>query len=186
MLEWYFKARNQEMETLWYAVRVSYGRVLKFCAGLNQDGIETFVPMTRKEVVKNGKTVTLSVPAISNLCFVRATRDLLEQYIFSMGENRYAHFIWDVHTRQPIVVPDKAMADFMQVCGVMSDETLYLKNITSKLHEGQKVKVVNGPFKGIEGTVLRIKRSRRVVVDFPGLLAVATNYIDPRDLSPLE
>ena len=170
------------METQWYAVRVSYGRVLKFCAGLSEDGIETFVPMTRKEVVKNGKTVSLSVPAISNLCFVHTTRKLLEERMLLMGENCYAHFIWNVHTRQPIVVPDKAMEDFMHICDVMSDETLYLKDITSKLHEGQKVRVTDGPFKGIEGTVLRIKRSRRVVVDFPGLLAVATSYIDPRNL----
>ena len=170
------------METQWYAVRVSYGRVLRFCAGLSEDGIETFVPMTHKEVVKNGKTVSLSVPAISNLCFVHTTRKLLEERMLLMGENRYAHFIWNVHTRQPIVVPDKAMEDFMHICDVMSDETLYLKDITSKLHEGQKVRVTDGPFKGIEGTVLRIKRSRRVVVDFPGLLAVATSYIDPRNL----
>jgi transcription antitermination factor NusG len=174
------------MEAKWYAVRVSYGRVLKFCAGLTEDGVETFVPMTRKEVVKKGKTVTVSVPAISNLCFVHTTRNLLEDRMSSMGENRYVHFIWNVHTRQPIIVPDKAMEDFMQICRVMSDETLYLKDITSKLHEGQKVKVIEGPFKGVEGTVLRIKRSRRVVVDFPGLLAVATNYIDPRCLQSLE
>ena len=174
------------METQWYAVRVSYGRVLRFCAGLSEDGIETFVPMTRKEVVRNGKTVSLSVPAISNLCFVRTTRAVLEDHMYAMGDRRYAHFIWDVHTRKPIVVSDKAMADFIHICGVMSDETLYLKDITSKLHEGQKVRVIEGPFKGIEGTVLRIKRSRRVVVDFPGLLAVATSYIDPRDLEPLE
>jgi transcription antitermination factor NusG len=142
--------------------------------------------MTRKEVVKNGKTVSMTVPAVSNLCFVHTSRSVLEEHMYSMGEKRYAHFIWDVHTRQPIVVPDKAMEDFIHVCSVMSDETLYLKDITSKLHEGQKVRVVDGPFKGIEGTVIRIKRSRRVVVDFPGLLAVATSYIDPRNLQPLE
>jgi transcription antitermination factor NusG len=102
-----------------------------------------------------------------------------------MGESRPAHFIWDKHTREPIVVSDKAMADFMQICKVMSDETLYLKDITDKLHEGQKVRVTEGPFKGIEGTIVRIKRSRRVVVELPGLLAVATNYIDPRFIEPI-
>jgi transcription antitermination factor NusG len=151
-----------------------------------EDGIESFVPMTRKKVVKNGQTVSITVPAISNLCFVRTTRNILEERMISMGERRYAHFIWNVHTRQPIIVPDKAMEDFIHICTVMSDETLYLKDITSKLHEGQRVRVIDGPFKGIEGTVLRVKRSRRVVVDFPDLLAVATNYIDPRNLEPLE
>jgi hypothetical protein len=77
------------------------------------------------------------------------------------------------------------MEDFMRICLVMNDEALYLKDITSKLHEGQRVRMTDGPFKGIEGVVLRVKRSRRVIVDFPGLLAIATNYIDPRFLEAI-
>lgn len=170
------------MEVLWYPIRVSYGRTLKFCAQLKEQGVECFVPMTRKVIERQGKKIEVSVPAVSNLCFVHSTRSYISELLYDMGENRPAHFIWDVHTRKPIVVPDKAMQDFIQICTVMSDETLYLKDITSKIKEGQKVRVINGPFKGIEGTVLRIKRSRRVVVDFPGLLAVATSYVDPRDI----
>lgn len=166
----------------WFAIRVSYGRVLKFCERLKEEGVECFVPMARKKVVKNGQTQTLVAPAISNLCFVRTSKAFLDECFQTMGENRHVHFIWDRSTRNPIVVPDKSMADFIRICTVMSDETLYLKDITSKLSEGQKVRVINGPFKGIEGVILRIKRSRRVVVDFPGLLAVATSYVDPRDI----
>ena len=99
-----------------------------------------------------------------------------------MGDARYASFFWDKATRDPIVVSDKAMADFMQISRVMADEALYLQDISAKLQAGQKVRVLEGPFKGVEGTVIRVKRSRRVVVDFPGLLAIATTFIDPRDL----
>ena len=170
------------MAAKWYAIRVSYGRTLKFCAALQELGVEHFVPMARKKTVKDGKTVTVTAPAVSNLCFVRSTKAFIQEYFEGMGENRPAHFMWDKSTREPIVVSDKAMEDFMQVCRIMSDDTLYLKDITDKLREGQKVRVIDGPFKGVEGTILRIKRSRRVVVELPGLLAVATNYIDPRSL----
>lgn len=166
----------------WFAIRVSYGRVLKFAAQLQELGIQHFVPMARKKVVKDGKTVTVTAPAVSNLCFVYSTKACLDDFFQGMGEGRNVHFFWDKSTRNPIVVSDKAMADFIQVCKVMNDETLYLKDITDKLHEGQKVRVTEGPFKGIEGTIVRIKKSRRVVVELPGLLAVATNYIDPRFL----
>ena len=166
----------------WFAVRVSYGRVLKFAAQLQELGIEHFVPMCTKKVVRNGKAVPMTVPAISNLCFVCTTKACLDDLFMGMGEDRNVHFMWDKSTRNPITVSDKAMADFIQVCKVMNDETLYLKDVTSKLHEGQRVRVTEGPFKGVEGTVLRIKRSRRVVVELPGLLAVATNYVDPRFL----
>lgn len=166
----------------WFAVRVSYGRVLKFCALLEQDGVEHFVPMCRKTIEKDGQKKTLMVPAVSNLCFVHTTREFLNDYFSSMGENRNAHFIWDKATRTPITVPDKAMQDFIRISRIMADDVLYLKNVTEKLQAGQKVRVLDGPFKGVEGVVLRVKRSRRVVVDFPGLLAIATTYVDPRHL----
>ena len=169
----------------WFAIRVSYGRVLKFSAELQELGVQHFVPMAKKKVVKEGKTVTVTAPAVSNLCFVYSTKAFLDDLFRGMGENRNVHFFWDKSTRNPIVVSDKAMTDFMQICAVMNDETLYLKDITEKLREGQKVRVTEGPFKGVEGTIVRIKKSRRVVVELPGLLAVATNFIDPRFLEAL-
>ena len=168
--------------TYWFAIRVSYGRVLKFSAQLQELGIEHFVPMTRKKIVKDGKTLEMTVPAVSNLCFVHSCKSYLDGYFKTLGENRTAHFIWDRSTRNPIIVSDKAMEDFIHICTVMSDNPLYLKDVTSKLHEGQRVRVTEGPFKGVEGVILRIKRSRRVIVELPGLLAVATNFIDPRYL----
>ena len=44
---------------------------------------------------------------------------------------------------------------------------------------------MEGPFKGVEGVVVRVKKSRRVVVELPGMLAVATTYIQPTDLELL-
>ena len=138
--------------------------------------------MCRKKIEKDGKTTTAIVPAVSNLCFVHTCKSVLDDIFMSMADRRYAGFFWDKASNKPVVVPDKAMADFMQISRVMSDDVMYLKDVTSKLQAGQKVRVLEGPFKGVEGVVLRIKRSRRVVVDFPGLLAVATTFVDPRDL----
>lgn len=163
----------------WFAIRVSYGRALKFGTQLQETGIECFIPMMRKKLEKDGKQVSVVVPAVSNLCFVHTSKSVLDDYMSSMGENRPIHYIWDKSTRKPIIVPDKAMSDFMQISSVMSDDVMYLKDITAKLREGCKVRVLEGPFKGVEGVVLRVKRSRRIVVDFPGLLAVATTYVDP-------
>ena len=167
---------------MWFAIRVTYGRELKFCQALDEAGFETFVPMKRKKVEKNGKVYYVTVPAVSNLCFVNTEKPRLDEYMARLGESCPAHYIWDKAASKPIVVPDKAMNDFIQISRIMSDDVLYLQDVTAKLQAGQKVRVIDGPFKGVEGTVLRVKRSRRVVVDFPGLLAVATNYIDPRQL----
>jgi transcription antitermination factor NusG len=45
--------------------------------------------------------------------------------------------------------------------------------------------VLEGPFAGVEGTVIRVKRSRRVMVELPGMLAIATTYIPAQDLKIL-
>jgi len=170
----------------WYAIRVTYGRVLKLSAILQEHGIEHFVPMIVKKVEKNGQKIAMTVPAVSNLCFVHASRAEVDEFLNSLGEDRMAHYIWDKGTRQPIIVQDKPMQDFMQISRVMSDEILYLKDISDKLRQGQKVRVTDGPFKGVEGTVVRVKRSRRVMVELPGMLAIATTYVDPRNLELME
>lgn len=166
----------------WFAVRVTYGRELKFKKLLEDAGFQCFVPMRRKKIEKNGRREVVTVPAVSNLCFVNTEKPLMDEFMHSFGEACWGHYIWDKSTRKPIIVPDKAMEDFIQISLVMSDDVLYLQDITAKLRSGQKVRVIEGPFKGVEGIVVRVKRSRRVVVELPGMLAIATTYVQPQDL----
>ena len=151
----------------WYAIRVTYGRERKFCEALGEKGFETFVP------------------AFSNLCFVRTVKADLDDYMAGLGEACPARYMWDKAAHCPIIVPDKAMDDFIRISRIMADEALYLSELGSRLREGQRVRVKSGPLAGIEGTVVRIKRSRRVVVELPGLLAIATTFISPSDLEAI-
>ena len=166
-----------ETQKKWHAIRVTYSRELKFQTQLREAGFETFVPMCRKKIERNGKRLTVVGPAVSNLCVVMTSKEELRTFMNSLGEACPARFMWDKTTREPITVPDKAMEDFIKISLAMSDETLYLNEISAKLRAGQKVRVKEGPFKGVEGIVVRIKNSRRVMVELPGLFAVATNYI---------
>lgn len=163
-------------------MRVTYGRALKFKASLDEAGFETFVPMCRKTVVKDGRTSRVLVPAVTNLCFVRSTKASIDAFIKDFGEGCPVRFMWDKATRLPVVVPEKPMEDFMKISNTMADDVIYLKEISAKLREGQKVRVTQGPFSGVEGTIIRIRRSRRVMVELPGMLAVATTYIRPDEL----
>ena len=171
-----------EAQKKWHAIRVTYSRELKFQAQLNEAGFETFVPMCRRKSVKDGKQITKLVPAVANLCFVKTSRAELKEFMEGLGEACPARFIWDKATRNPIVVPDKAMSDFMKISLTMSDDVLYLKEISEKLRAGQKVRITEGPFKGVEGTVVRIRKSRRVMVELPGMFAITTNYIPLQNL----
>lgn len=219
----------------WHAIRVTYGRELKFQAVLQQAGYETFVPMvlkkldpaTHRPVSPNPaspnpaspnpsgnhpsanppagihpacpnpiapkttaptpasyKTAaqTKLVPAVSNLLFVRGEQDDLYEFFKGIGEGCPARFIWDKVTRNPVTVSDKAMADFITVSNAMLEDTIYLTEFNSTLREGQKVKILEGPFKGVEGRIVRIRRSRRILVELPGMLSIAATFIPTDNL----
>ena len=178
---------SEGVPSSWYALRVSYSRELKVQDRLNESGIRTFVPiMWRRCPVKPGMTSgnpsRRLVPAVGNLCFAYSTRAELEDFIRGYGETSPVHFYWDRTANKPLTVPEKAMNDFIAVSSTLDEDLIYITEITSKLREGQTVKVKEGPFKGIEGKVVRIRKSRRILVELPGMLAVATTYIQPEYL----
>lgn len=190
---------SEGVPSSWYALRVSYSRELKVQKALDALGVKTFVPMMWKRCpVKPGMTkpgmtkpaTTTSagnsdrklVPAVGNLCFAYSTRTALEDFIRGYGEASPVHFYWDRTANRPLTVPDKAMNDFITVASTLDEDIVYVTEISAKLREGQTVMVKDGPFKGVEGKVVRIRKSRRVLVELPGMLAVATTYIDPVNL----
>ena len=201
---------SEGVPSSWYALRVSYSRELKVRDKLNELGVKTFVPMMwRRCPVKpgmtKGKQTTSSlpaptgqsteslkrmrknpsrrlVPAVGNLCFAYSTKAELEDFIRGYGETSPVHFYWDRTANKPLTVPEKAMNDFIAVSSTLDEDLIYITEITSKLREGQTVKVKEGPFKGVEGKVVRIRKSRRILVELPGMLAVATTYIQPEYL----
>lgn len=178
---------SEGVPSSWYALRVSYSRELKVRDRLNELGVKTFVPMMwRRCPVKPGMTTgnpsRRLVPAVGNLCFAYSTRAELEDFIRGYGETSPVHFYWDRTANKPLTVPEKAMNDFIAVSSTLDEDLIYITEITSKLREGQTVKVKEGPFKGIEGKVVRIRKSRRILVELPGMLAVATTYIQPEYL----
>lgn len=177
--------RKSKDTVKWFAVRVTYGRELKFCSLLEAEGFETFVPMCRKTVEKNGVKEVKTVPAVGNLCFVKSSGAELDAFFKNIGLQCPAKFIWDRATRKPIVIPDKAMEDFMRVSRSMLDDLVYLTEVSPLLKAGKKVRITSGDFAGVEGKIVRIRRSRRVLVELPGMLAVATMYIPPEMLEPM-
>ena len=183
--------------TVWFALRATYSRELKVQALLNERGLRTFVPMMwRRCPVKPGMTGTPSsptrsgislklVPAVSNLCFVRWTKTALDSFIRSFGDASPVTYYWDRTANRPLTIPDKAMEDFIAVASTMDEDLIYITEISAKLREGQTVKVKEGPFKGVEGKIVRIRKSRRIMVELPGMMAVASTYVAPEFLEIL-
>ena len=158
----------------WFALRATYSRELKVQAALADKGIRTFVPMMWKE--------KKLVPAISNLVFVYWTRENLDSYIRSFGDARPVNYYWDRTINAPLTIAEKDMENFIAVASTLDEDLIYLTEVSDKLREGQTVRVKEGAFKGVEGKIVRIRKSRRILVELPGMLAVASTYVAPEEL----
>lgn len=169
----------------WYVLRATYSRELKVCEELGKMGIRTFVPMICKNKTLNGKEDKVMVPAVGSMCFVYWTKEGIDEYIRGFGGNSPVHYYWDRIADKPLTVLDKAMEDFIAVASTADEDLIYMTEVNSRLREGEKVIVKDGPFKGVQGTVVRIRKSRRIMVEIPGMLAVASAYVPLKDLEKI-
>jgi len=171
---------------LWFALRVSYNRELKLQKHIEELGYETFIPMTIKERECKGILKKELKPAISNLLFVNILPDEMEAIRRDSAIDYPVRYIKDYATNGPTIVPDKQMQSFMRISKMNNPECVYLSNEDIKLKKGTRVRVLSGIFKGVEGTFMRIKRDRKIVVNIPGLMAIATTYVPLNEVEVLE
>jgi hypothetical protein len=63
------------------------------------------------------------------------------------------------------------------VASVLDDRVFYIDNLDFAGKPGQKVKVVEGDFAGVEGTIKRIKKNKCIVVQIDNVAAVAIAFL---------
>lgn len=83
--------------------------------------------------------------------------------------------------KKPIVVPDDQMEVFRIVTSVLDAKVDVLPGTPEDYAVGDKVRVTDGPFKGAEGYVRRIRKDRRLVIIVSGVAALATVHV-PQEL----
>jgi transcription antitermination factor NusG len=161
----------------WFAIRVTYNREMKVKRELDSIHIENFLPMKYRIIVRSEKKIKELVPAIHNLIFVYITPEDLKSYKATTALP--IRYIMNRETREPIVIPEQQMQNFIAVAGNPTEQIVYLDPDVSNFKKGDKVKIIGGVFEGAEGYFMRIKGDRRVVVCLQGIAAVATAFVHP-------
>ena len=156
------------MEPHWYAMKVHYNRVQPLIAEAREKGMEFFAPTS----------------VIKSLLFLHCTEE--EVLRFATEHWQRVWLYRSTESRQPAAIPDREMEVFRFVVTAGRDGLTLLGDDRPEYHEGDRVEVTGGPFKGAEGHIKRIKRDRRLVVTIRGVVAVATTYIHPSLLRKVE
>lgn len=160
---------------VWYAIRVTYNRELKVKADLDALGIRNFVPMQYRREERNGVMVKRLVPSVHNLIFINIEPSKMVEYKRTTALP--IRYIMDRESHVPITVRDSEMENFIKVAGTYDEKLIYLNPDPGDFAHGERVRIIGGQFAGAEGVFVRIKRDRRVLINIPGVVAVATTYV---------
>lgn len=170
-----------ENDVVWFAMSAPYSKELEAQILLQSYNIESFIPLCYKIIErKDGCKMRKLVPAIHNLIFVKTTRTIIQE-----AKQRIAFLQYLTKPENgrnvPIIVPERQMQQFITVCKSQNEDLTYLSPTEINLTKGTRVKIIGGPFDGVEGTFIKIKgyKKRRIVVSLLGIAAVATAEINP-------
>ena len=175
---------NAQSETKqWYVLRVSYGRAEKANELLKAKGIETPLPLHTTYKGVNGKRIKQRLPLLPNFLFAKTTLSVLEQFLKSSPDLNFITFYYNHFNKKPdgknppLVVPKESMDNFIKLTSIDDEHILLIDEVNGTYKQGDYVRIIDGPFKGIEGRVTKITGQKRVIVELPGLCSVATAYI---------
>lgn len=204
-----------DLQSNWYAVKVFFNKVFTLEGKLEAMGLETFLPVARVQLkglehlaaarflartpnpleaiyIQDGPFIYQRKPLVNSLLFFKAElSDLnkVEEYLCDpQGLIPPRGFIYKNAERTSYaIIPDSQMQIFRLVVesGAGGLEFFADDDIT-RFKKGDKVRVKEGPLKGAEGYIKRIRKNRRLLVSIGGIIAVASSYIPPEQLEKAE
>lgn len=182
-----FEVESSAPQTVeWYVMRVTYQRELVARRLLEEMGIECFVPTEKvKRRKTGGGTYLREVARLHNYIFVHTSLDVLaEVKKTKIPYLRYMMAPDGEGSSKPQFVRTKDMEDFMAVC---RSEGAQMLDATLDLQAGDRVRIVNGPLKGVEGIYIRTARrhEKRVVVRIEAVAAIATAAFPATDIEKI-
>ena len=195
----------EESKRNWYALKVFYGKVFEIEARLADMGLDTYIPVRKVQLkgedhmramrrlatpddsrcdnqyIQEGPLIYKRVPIVTSLLFVRAPGDRVKEVEARVREKG---FVYKTADREAFaVIPDKQMAMFQMVCSSGAEGLeFFADDDLTRYKAGDKVRVLEGPLKGAEGYIKRIRKDRRLLVSIEGFIAVATSFIPPQFL----
>ena len=168
----------------WYALKVFYNRVVYLKSLIDHEGMETYVPLQTVEQFESGRLVYVEKQLIPSLLFVRCQEDWLVK--FTNTHNEDFMFYTSAESRKPGTIRDEEMRSFILVTSAGAGRNVkYFGADAPEYRTGDRVRVIDGIYKGAEGYIKRIKKDRKLVVSVTGVAVVAVSYIHPSFLEKI-
>jgi transcription antitermination factor NusG len=166
---------NEYVELRWYAAHICANHERRVHEQLRLREIEAYVPTYASTRRWKDRRVKLDLPLFPGYVFVRlALRDRL-RVLQTPSVVRIVGF-----GSTPVPLPDREIDALRQGLSrhINVEPHPYLK-------VGQRVRVLTGPFEGLEGILTRKKKVSRFVISLDLIMRSVAVEIDAADLKPL-
>ena len=163
-------------EKLWYSLGcLSPRQEIKIRDEARKAGFDAFVPLSYEVKTIRGQKQRKLIPALSGLIFAKGELETLKTYTQESAFPVYVRKSTFSNHEDYLVIPTKAMEDFIAVTEHREQHVSYFKPEEISLQEGDRIRIKGGLYDGREGIIMRIKgkRNRHLVVQIPGFLVAA-------------
>ena len=166
----------------WYVFRATYGREDKAYEYIVNDGTYAYVAKRYRSVVRNRVREMILEPLMPGFLFVYASKPKAEEYAKNIAELPflnfyYNHFEQESGKNPPLTVLRHEMENFIFATVSQNEHLKVVSESQCHFKAGDLVRVIEGPFKGVEGRVARVSGQQCVVVSLTNLVFVSTAYI---------
>lgn len=177
------KQKSQHASSHWFALRTTYGREKKAYDYLVSKGVKAFCPTLHVTKEVKGERRVVVESRLPNIFFAHGTEEELEKYVFDNVNLPFLRFYYRHYhqgsriMKTPLIVPDYQIESLRIICESEANDVLLVPENEQKFKNGQKVRVIDGKFKGVEGRVARYHGQQRVAVIIDDIATVATAYL---------
>jgi len=159
----------------WYAVYTRPRNEKKVYEKLQEKGIETFLPLVKRTHQWKDRKKKVDMPLFNSYLFVKIEYKNRFSVLQTNGVVKIINF-----NGVPAVVPEWQIDSLRRM--ITFPERIRLENY---MRPGELVKVINGPFEGMQGTIKHLKGEDRLVISIDGILQSVSVDIDLVDVKKL-
>ena len=171
----------------WFPMRVTYSREMLIKEYLGELGVECFLPLHRVPIKGRHPRHQELKPVINNLIFLHSTQKNITE--LKMTKEKLLPLRYMTHPvmgvdqentiREIMTIPDKEMENFIRVASNY-DRVDVVVDAVFVGKPGQRVKITEGDFAGVEGIIKRVRGNKHVVVQLESVAMAAIIDFVPR------
>jgi len=162
--------KNMEQERHWYAVYTKSRHEKKLADGLQEKGIEAYVPLRKVLRQWSDRKKMVEEPLIRSYCFVKVGKEHYFEVLNTHGAVRYVWFCG-----KPATIPENQI----NVLKVIAGSDIETESIQGNIKAGTLVKVIAGPLAGITGELIRHAGRNKVIIRIDHLDTTLSLTISP-------